>query len=59
MDLERDQSLRHTLYTLSELNSTFLPTVGPRKPTCLPTLDVQEAGRQQQARFAPFKAKNW
>lgn len=58
MALGRDQSLGHTLYTLSELNIYLPAHRASREDHFSSTLDVQEAGRQQQARFAPFKAQN-
>lgn len=53
MALERDQSLGHTLYTLSELNIYLPAHRGSQEDLFSSTLDVREAGRQQQARFVP------
>ena len=58
MALERDQSLELTLYTLSELNIYLPAHHGSQEDYSSSTLDVQEAGRQQQARFAAFKAQD-
>lgn len=57
--LESDQSLGHTLYTLSELNTELPAHRASQEDLFSSILGVQEAGRQQQERFAPFKAQDW